>query len=217
MNHHRHIGRRLIAPQTIQDAPWPTLPIIGIAGHARAGKDTIAQIIQQEYRCMTYAFAEPLKAMLRAIGLDEQDLNGWRKDETNNDFQATPRYIMQTLGTEWGRETINDNIWVMAAAKRIKQMNRSQPDATIIVTDVRFQNEADFVRQHGFLVHVTRPIQRIAGREHRSENPVGIQDSDLIIINDGSLEDLREEALRIAVDISNRVNHALKVEVAHAS
>lgn len=51
----------------------------------------------------------------------------------------------------------------MAAAKRIKQMNRSQPDATIIVTDVRFQNEADFVRQHGFLVHVTRPIQRIDG------------------------------------------------------
>ena len=48
MNHHRHIGRRLIAPQTIQDAPWPTLPIIGIAGHARAGKDTIALIIQQE-------------------------------------------------------------------------------------------------------------------------------------------------------------------------
>ncbi len=215
MKHHRHIGPRLIAAQTVQDAPWPTLPIIGIAGHARAGKDTIAQIIKQEYGCMTYAFAEPLKAMLRAIGLAEQDLNGWRKDETNNDFQATPRHMMQTLGTEWGRDSINGDIWVIAAAKRIKHMHQSQPDKTIIITDVRFQNEADFVRQHGFLIHVERPIQRIDGSTHRSENPVNIQDCDHIIINGGSLEDLREEALRIAVEISNTVKRQL--EVSHAS
>lgn len=215
MKHHRHIGPRLIAAQTVQDAPWPTLPIIGIAGHARAGKDTIAQIIQQEYRCMTYAFAEPLKAMLRAIGLDEQDLNGWRKDEPNNDFQATPRHMMQTLGTEWGRDTINDNIWVIAAAQRIKQMHRSQPDATILITDVRFQNEADFVRKNGFLIHVERPIQRIDGSTHRSENRLSMLDRDYYIINDGGLDDLREETLRIASAISIDVQRQL--EVRHAS
>lgn len=215
MKHHRQVPARLIAPQTIQDAPWPTLPIIGIAGRARSGKDTIAQIIQQEYRCMTYAFAEPLKAMLRAIGLDEQDLNGGRKDELNNDFQATPRHMMQTLGTEWGRDTINDNIWVIAAAQRIKQMHRSQPDATILITDVRFQNEADFVRKHGFLIHVERPIQRIDGSTHRSESRLSMLDSDYIIINDGDLEHLREEALRIASSISIEVSRQL--EVSHAS
>lgn len=216
MKHHRQVPARLIAPQTIQDAPWPTLPIIGIAGHARAGKDTVAQFIQEEYRARQYAFAEPLKAMLRTLGLNEQDLNGWRKDETNNDFQATPRHMMQTLGTEWGRDTINDNIWVIAAAKRLQQMNRVEPDATILITDVRFQNEADFVREHGFLIHVFRPIKRIDGSTHRSEFPLPIrEDVDEIIVNDGDLDDLREESLRIANAISIRAKQQL--EVSHAS
>ena len=207
--------KRLLAPQTVHDTPWPTLPIIGIAGHARAGKDTIAQFIQEEYRAITYAFAEPLKDMLGVLGLDEQDLNGWRKDENNYDYHATPRHMMQTLGTEWGRDSINDSIWVIVAAKRIQRLCHAQLDATVIITDVRFENEADFVRKHGFLIHVERPIQRIDGSTHRSENPVNILDSDHIIINSGGLEDLREEALRIAVEISNTVKRQL--EVRHAS
>lgn len=207
--------KRLLAPQAATDMPWPALPVIGIAGHARAGKDTVAQFIRQEYSCMTYAFAEPLKAMLQSIGLDEAELNGWRKDEINSDFQATPRHMMQTLGTEWGRDTINGDIWVIAAAKRLKHLNQAQPEKTILITDVRFENEASFVRKHGFLIHVERPIKRIDGSTHRSENPVNILDSDHIIINSGGLEDLREEALRIAVEISNTVKRQL--EVRHAS
>ncbi len=208
--------KRLLAPQTVHDTPWPKLPIIGIAGHARAGKDTVAQFIQEEYRAATYAFAEPLKAMLRALGLDEQDLNSWRKDETNYDFQATPRHMMQTLGTEWGRDTINDNIWVIAAAKRIQRLSQAQPDSTIIITDVRFENEADFVRKHGFLIHVERPIQRIDGSTHRSENPIRINEAeDSVIVNDGDLEQLREEALRIASAIS--IDVIRKLEVRNAS
>lgn len=208
--------KRLLAPLSAADMPWPALPIIGIAGHARAGKDTVAQFIREEYSCMTYAFAEPLKAMLRSIGLDESELNGWRKDEINNDFQATPRHMMQTLGTEWGRDTINGDIWVIAAAKRLKRLNQANPEKTILITDVRFENEASFVRANGFLIHVERPIQRIDGSHHRSENQLRINESDdLIIMNDGGLDDLREEALRIAVEIHNTAIRSL--EVCHAS
>ena len=208
--------KRLLAPQTVHDTPWPKLPIIGIAGHARAGKDTVAYFIREEYRAITYAFAEPLKAMLRVIGLDDQDLTGWRKDENNYDFQATPRHMMQTLGTEWGRDSVNENIWVIAAAKRIAQLNQTHPDTTIIITDVRFENEADFVRKHGFLIHVERPIQRIDGSTHRSENPIRINEAeDSVIVNDGDLEQLREEALRIASAIS--IDVIRKLEVRHAS
>ena len=208
--------KRLLAPQLAIDTPWPTLPIIGIAGHARAGKDTVAQFIREEYLAMTYAFAEPLKAMLRALGLDEQDLNGWRKEEINHEFYASPRHMMQTLGTEWGRDSINENIWVIAAAKRIQHLSQVQPDTTIIVTDVRFENEADFIRKHGFLIHIERPIQRIDGSTHRSENPIRINEAeDSVIVNDGDLEQLREEALRIASAIS--IDVIRKLEARHAS
>lgn len=208
--------KRLLAPQAIPGWPWPKLPIIGIAGHARAGKNTIAQFIQEEYRATTYAFAEPLKDMLGVLGLDDQDLNGWRKDEDNYDYHTTPRHMMQTLGTEWGRDSINENIWVIVAAKRIQRLCHAQHDTTIIITDVRFENEADFVRRHGFLIHVERPDQRIDGSTHRSEHPVRINEADdSVIINDGDLEQLREEALRIAVEISNSAKRWM--EGRHAS
>lgn len=216
MNHHRHLKKRLLAAQTIHDVPWPHMPIIGIAGLPYAGKKTVAENIKQEYRCATYAFNDPVKSMLRVLGLENQQLSGWRKDEPYWEYKTTPGYMLETLEA-WGRDEINQDLWVLATAKRLAHLSQVNPDTTMLITDVTRRNQADFVRQHGFLVHVTRPTQRIDGRGHRSENPVGIQDNDLIIINDGSLEDLREEALRIAVDISNRVNRALKVEVAHAS
>lgn len=206
---------RLIAAQTTEDAPWPTLPIIGIAGHALAGKNTVAEFIKEQYRCMSYAFAEPIKGMLSILGLTPYELHGGWKDEVSQDFQTTPRHMMQTLGTEWGRDTINENIWVITAERRLNLLNRGRPGATILITDVRFQNEADFVRQHGFLIHVERPVKRIKGSDHRSETRLSIKNSDHVIINDGDLDHLREEALRVAHCISTDVKRRL--EVRHAS
>lgn len=216
MNHRRHIKKRLLAAQTIHDEPWPHMPIIGIAGRPYAGKKTVAEYIKQEYRCATYAFNDPVKSMLKVLGLENQQLNSWRKDEPYWEYKTTPGYMLETLEA-WGRDEINQDLWVLATARRLEHLSQINPDTTMLITDVTRQNQADFVRSHGFLIHVERPIQRTVGSARRSENPVNIQDSDHIIINGGSLEDLREEALRIAVDISNRVKRALKAEVAHAS
>ena len=72
------------------------------------------------------------------------------------------------------------------------------------------------MRQHGFLIHVERPIQRIDGSTRRSENPLRIHESeDFIIINDGDLDDLREETLRVAMHI--QLEASKRLEVAHAS
>lgn len=206
---------RLVAAPTPAHAPWPTLPIIGIAGPARAGKNTVADFIKEHYQCMTYAFAEPIKGMLSSLGLTPYELHGGWKDEVSQDFQATPRHMMQTLGTEWGRDTINENIWVIAAERRLNLLNRGRQCATILITDVRFPNEADFVREHGFLIHVERPVKRIQGSDHRSERRLSIQNSDFVIINDGSLEHLHAEALRTASAVSSEVTRRL--EVRHAS
>jgi hypothetical protein len=82
-------------------------PVIGIAGRARAGKSTAAELLLRigagRY---LYSFADPIRAMLKA-GLDiDLDSPYWqmRKEDPLSDFGGhSPRSLMQTLGTEWGR------------------------------------------------------------------------------------------------------------------
>lgn len=164
-------------------AKCKSLPIvIGIAGPARCGKDTVADIIMKNctsYR--KYSFADPIKEMLKAgLGLTDEQLWGDNKEAIDSRYDVSPRYMMQTLGTEWGRALINDNLWVVAMEQRI--------DRGMIIPDVRFENEAAFVRKYGVLLHVTGR-GGIEG-DHISESGVSVEECDRIVTNDGTPEDL---------------------------
>lgn len=151
--------------------------LIGIAGPARAGKDTLASYLLDNLSndWSRSSFADPLKEMLRAIGVDCSDEN---KPLINSDYGVTPRHMMQTLGTEWGRHMIDGDIWVKAFA-------RLNAGKCVIVPDVRFENEADLVREHGVLIH-------LVGRggiegSHVSENAIEFKAGDIVIDNSRDL------------------------------
>lgn len=177
------------------------LPVVALAGRARVGKDSAADVlyraIPHSYR---YSFADPIRAMLNAgFGIDMNDPEWIASKEDPIPWLAdrSPRQLMQTLGTEWGRELVHPDVWLMAATARLR------PSDTMIVSDVRFDNEATWVRaQGGCLVHVHRTnAPRIAGeaRGHASEGGVAVEDGDWILYNDGTLRDL-QLALRHWVD-----------------
>jgi hypothetical protein len=147
--------------------------LIGIAGQARSGKDTLASYMLDNLdgTWLRSSFADPLKAMLSVIGVDCSDDAKAVIDDT---YGATPRHMMQTLGTEWGRHMINGDIWVKAFA-------RLNAGKCVIVPDVRFENEADLVREHGVLIH-------LVGRggiegSHVSETPIAFKPGDIVIDN----------------------------------
>ncbi|WP_201595354.1 deoxynucleotide monophosphate kinase family protein [Psychrobacter vallis] len=151
--------------------------LIGIAGQARAGKDTLASYLLNKLtdNWSRSSFADPLKAMLTVIGVDCSDK---AKAELDICFRVTPRHMMQTLGTEWGRHTIDKDIWVKAFA----YLNAGKQ---IIVPDVRFENEADLVRANGVLIH-------LVGRggiegNHVSENAIEFKPGDIVIDNSRDL------------------------------
>lgn len=83
--------------------------LIGIAGPARAGKDTLCSYMLDNLGddWTRSSFADPLKEMLRAIGVDCSDD---AKAVVSDDYGVTPRHMMQTLGTEWGRNLIDGDI-----------------------------------------------------------------------------------------------------------
>ena len=150
---------------------------IGIAGLARAGKDTLADYLLDNLSddWTRSSFADPLKDMLRVIGVDCSDE---AKAVIDDRFCYTPRHMMQILGTEWGREMIHGNIWVEAFA-------RLNAGKCVIVPDVRFENEAKLVREHGVLIH-------LVGRggiegNHVSENAIEFKTGDIVIDNSRDL------------------------------
>ena len=152
--------------------------LIGIAGPARAGKDTLASYLLEHLTddWQSCSFASPIKSMLRAIGVDCSDD---AKAVVSDDYGVTPRHMMQTLGTDWGRQMIDGDIWVKAFAR----MNAGKQ---VVVPDVRFENEADLVRANGILIH-------LVGRggiegDHVSENKLPFKEGDIVIDNSRGID-----------------------------
>jgi hypothetical protein len=69
----------------------------------------------------------------------------------------TPRQLLQSLGTSWGRECIHSEIWVNATKRLILEIRKTRPDAHIYIDDLRFNNEALMVHSlKGRVVHLNR-------------------------------------------------------------
>ncbi len=124
-----------------------TKHLIGLTGRKGSGKDTMAQILTDRgYENLKFAGA--LKGMisflLRYQGVDEETIDrmveGDLKEVPTPYLQGkTPRWAMQSLGTEWGRELIGDSLWVDATMTRAATFER------VVITDMRFPNECQAV------------------------------------------------------------------------
>ncbi len=174
--------------------------IIGLAGPAGCGKDTATAFILKNFkRFESQSFAAPIKEMCRTgLGLTLAQTDGNMKEVVDHRYGCTPRHIMQTLGTEWGRNIIHPDIWVTAAKKYMWPYT--------VISDVRFENEAAFVRKHGVLVHIEgRGGLEGEAASHASEAGVKKLVEDYSLINCFSLKDL-EHAVIAMVDVITEEN-----------
>lgn len=115
----------------------------------------------------------------------------------------TGRQYLQNLGNE-ARNVFGDTFWIdmvlpqpslhPANRKEDNQiaLERMYPDIDVVcVTDVRYPNEAERIRRlGGLVVHVQRPGVESDG--HISEQPLPASLIDVRLVNDGTLEDLRD-------------------------
>lgn len=183
------------------------MEIIALSGYARTGKDEAAKVLVEEFGYTRVAFADKLREVLYALNPMVEGVGRMSDDPTfvqdvikeygwdgykETTWKDEIRRLLQRLGTEAGRQTMWDGIWVDAAFA-------NQPDdARIVVTDCRFENEANAVTQRGGKVwRVNRsgvgPINN-----HISETGLDEYAFDVIINNDSTLEAFREKIRRIA-------------------
>ncbi|MGW0626192.1 deoxynucleotide monophosphate kinase family protein [Streptomyces sp. NPDC002758] len=178
---------------------------IGLHGFAGAGKDTVAEILGQ-YGYTRVAFADVLREALYVLNpiiiFDEYgyelrvkdlvDTLGW--DEAKRQYEEIRR-MLQVLGTEVGREMIDQNVWVDSVFKKLEE------DKKYVFTDVRFTNEHHAIDSRlGTLIRIARPgVGPI--NDHKSDKGLPPEWFDATIVNDGTVEDLNtkvREILRLA-------------------
>ena len=171
--------------------------IIGLHGRAGCGKSEVARYLTRMHGFKVVKFADPLKDMLRAIGLTEDQIEGSLKDQSCKLLCGkSPRFAMITIGTEWGRDQIGGDIWTNIWNARVDSFFRYW----IVADDVRFPNEAEAVRQRaGKIIQIVRDGTTTAHTKHESERHE-IQ-GDYVIHNDGSLKDLYASVDLILHDI----------------
>lgn len=180
------------------------LRVIGLTGRAGSGKTTVARHLVEVHRAIRLPFAKPLKSMLyhllemQGIGLSAATrmIDGDLKEVPTPAFGGrTPRWAMQTLGTEWGR-ALSPTFWVDAWRAAVDRADleaaADMTDVLIVADDVRFPEEAAAIRALGGIVaRLERPGSGLGGESggHPSET-TDIGEVSVAIVNDGSLPDL---------------------------
>tara|TARA_R100000951_G_scaffold11277_1_gene9399 strand:- start:37 stop:594 length:558 start_codon:yes stop_codon:yes gene_type:complete len=166
--------------------------LIGLYSHAPgSGKSTVAGMLKGYKRL---SFADPLRKfsaqILSSLGYNGLACSRDKKEEKIAELGVSPRQMMQTLGTEWGRSCIHPDLWIMVAAGAVeRQLKRGR---NVVIDDVRFPNEAEMIRRlGGELWLVDRPGVVYEGG-HASEGALADVLPDVVVHNSGSLEPLRE-------------------------
>ncbi|GJD31478.1 hypothetical protein PMNALOAF_2737 [Methylobacterium adhaesivum] len=142
--------------------------VVGITGLAGSGKSTAAERLISRHGFERGKFANALKEMLRTLlryrGADEATIErmieGDLKEVPSPLLNGrSPRHAMKTLGTEWGRDEINEDLWVDTETASVL---RRKPEK-IVFDDVRFPNEVAAIRRLGGQIwRVSRSIEDYA-------------------------------------------------------
>lgn len=176
--------------------------LIGLCGAAGSGKGSVASVMAG---CgfVELAFADPLYAAVAAItGIPVERLKDRSvKEATIGWLGKSPRELLQLLGTEFGRGMIRDDIWVMRTMQAVDAIDADG----CVITDVRFDNEAEAIRSRGGLIfEVVRPghaCLRGDASGHSSERGIAKEHILATIANSGTLADLDAAVRSLLADI----------------
>lgn len=202
----------------MSDKALPSL--IGVTGRAQHGKDTIGAILGEVgYKRLSFAdgVREVALAIDPLVAIDVLDdthteslrlsevvgVHGWEVAKS----WAEVRRLLQAIGTEGIRDIVDEDCWVKVLARKLDALPFDQK---VVITDVRFPNEAQFLRQVGGEVwrvvrynrvrgegsdHFLEPFDNGLGTDHPSEAHVDSMYADLEVANDADIDHLRRKVI----------------------
>jgi hypothetical protein len=163
--------------------------IIGLTGYAQSGKDSVANILVEQYGYTRFAFADKIRELL--IETNPLIRDGFRVESVVSAYgwdQAKIlfpeiRHLLQSLGVG-ARKLLGDDIWIYQVLKDV------HPTDKIVISDVRFINEAECISARGGdMWRIKRPGVG-AVNAHVSESDLDGYKVNKILSNGGTLEEL---------------------------
>lgn len=168
--------------------------LVGLTGLARSGKDTAADVLIECFGFKRVAFADLLKeAAALLLGRPLQDMYMGDREAVMPEWGFSIRDFLQRFGTEAMRNNFGHDFWIKAARARVVAL-MEEGCRRFVISDVRFDNEADWVRDSGgTILCIHRPgVVRMA---HASEAGVWEKEGDQTIHNDSTYEDYRTRVM----------------------
>jgi len=163
--------------------------VIALTGLMNAGKSTVADYLVTQHGFAHLKFAHGLKSMLRTLGLTEDEIEGARKELPCDKLNGrSPRYAMQTLGTEWGRVCMGQDFWVNLLVQKVQRFFAHEH---VVIDDCRFPNEARAVQQDlgGKVWRISRGVGTVASMHASEVDQIGVV-ADTVVLNNGTIDDL---------------------------
>lgn len=180
--------------------------LLGISGRRRHGKTTLSEHLTTKHQFIEYAFATPLKLGCKALfGLTDAQITDEEKDRPDPLWGISPRYILQHIGTNLVRNDLKKflpnirlkhTLWIENFIRFLETLPQNCFQR-VVVSDVRFLDEAEVLRQHGAqIIKVIRPMPHAANdaNTHSSELLIDKIKSDYEIINNKTICDLQQKA-----------------------
>lgn len=168
--------------------------LIGIAGPKRSGKDTLAHGLSRALGLPVDSFAAPLRKFVAdLLNCSLATLEECKEHPIKWLDGKTPRQLMQTVGTEWGRDTVHPELWLRALLHRVQYKGA-------VISDVRFPNEAKAILERGGIVIRLHREGTGTGDGHVSEKPLSIDLVSIELDNDDTAEQLIARALQALAD-----------------
>ena len=166
--------------------------LIGIAGLIGCGKTLLADTLCAEHKYEKVKMASPIKEMLLSVGLTQEDIEGETKEIANTLLCGkSPRFAMQTLGTEWGRNLIGSDIWVNLWGAKVETL--MSMNSSVVCDDVRFPNEVDKIQQMGVIVV---RLNRAAAQQQTHATETQELNYNISLDNNGDIQDVVSTLLK---------------------
>jgi hypothetical protein len=148
------------------------MKLIGVCGLARCGKDTFFEISrsilkEKGVQARKFAFADSLKSECDELLGRYTNVSAFtEKDEEKKMI----RPLLVAYGTNI-RRSLNENCWIEKIEEKVfEHLNLGE---TVFITDVRFENEIDWIhRVGGKTVHITREGTSPPNLDEETNDPI---------------------------------------------
>lgn len=171
--------------------------LIGIHGKPRAGKDTVANYLIEKHNYVRYGPSVRVKMTTAAMFdvpieyLDDDKM----KDAYDPFWKMTHREMMQKVGKECSRDIFGEDFWMRHVERFIHMMGKSERYKTyagVVLADLRYANEADWVHDQGGVVLIVKRDNRpqVSNESHAAEHGLPDEYADWIIKNNSTIKQL---------------------------